>query len=291
MIEDSSEQPPLIINAGYEAFVVAVILLSVVNSILYLVLTSVQQRGVVIIVDVGISVFLLADAFLRLYRARHRWSFLTRHFGWLYFAGSLPLPFLRLLRLLPYYVISRRLRRSDYTAMGRVVVQRRAQTTLLFVILGAIVVLEIGGILMLGAEAKSPDANIHTASDALWWGIVTIATVGYGDRYPVTNPGRVIGVMTIVAGVGLFSAVTSFLAQWFLSARSGKDKEIPPNGQPGDQPGQQTSVTVPGGTQSRIDEIKRMIDEHEQARQEELARLRAKLAELEAALHSPEARG
>jgi len=49
---------------------------------------------------------------------------------------------------------------------------------------------------------------------------VTLATVGYGDKYPVTTAGRVVGVIVIVVGVALFSALTSFLAQWFIRPRA-----------------------------------------------------------------------
>ncbi len=77
---------------------------------------------------------------------------------------------------------------------------------------------------MLKAESASAQANIKTGIDALWWNIVTLATVGYGDKYPVTTAGRVIGVVVIVAGVGLFSALTSFLAQWFLKPRAADEQ-------------------------------------------------------------------
>ena len=110
----------------------------------------------------------------------------------------------------------RMLRRADYETIGDLVVERRAQSTLLFAIFAAIVVLEVAAILIIGAEAKSLQANIQDANDALWWTIVTMATVGYGDKYPVTFSGRVIGVFVMIVGVGLFSVLTSFLAQWFF---------------------------------------------------------------------------
>lgn len=279
------DQKELIIHAGYEGFVVAVVLLSIVNSILYVILSGIEQRRVVLIVDLCISIFLLADAFYRLHAAYDRRRFLFQYQGWLYFAGSLPAPFFRLLRLVPVGMLVRRLRRSDYTAMGRVVVERRAQSTLLFVILGGILVLELGAVLMLGAEARVLRANIHTASDALWWGIVTIATVGYGDKYPVTNQGRIIGVITIVAGVALFGAVTSFLAQWFLTA-SRTPKEILPLT---DRPGAELGVSpVLVGTQAKLDELRAILEERDRAHQLELQSLRSKLAELELTLHAQE---
>ena len=65
---------------------------------------------------------------------------------------------------------------------------------------------------MLQVEGRSPDANIQTGGEALWWGFVTITTVGYGDFYPVTTLGRTIGVFVMFAGVGIIGALASILA-------------------------------------------------------------------------------
>ena len=58
-------------------------------------------------------------------------------------------------------------------------------------------------------KAAYPGANITTIGDALWWGIVTIATVGYGDYYPVTAVGRIIAVFMMLSGIGIFVLVFS----------------------------------------------------------------------------------
>jgi voltage-gated potassium channel len=55
--------------------------------------------------------------------------------------------------------------------------------------------------------------NIKTAEDALWWCIVTITTVGYGDLFPVTNAGRVIAVILIVTGISSFGAAISYISE------------------------------------------------------------------------------
>jgi voltage-gated potassium channel len=83
---------------------------------------------------------------------------------------------------------------------------------LYIVIFCVILVIECGGILVLLAESPAPDANIHTASDAMWWVYVTITTVGYGDRYPVTSAGRLVGVLVMTTGVGLFGTLAGFIA-------------------------------------------------------------------------------
>jgi voltage-gated potassium channel len=78
-------------------------------------------------------------------------------------------------------------------------------------------VLEFGSFAILKAEMANPDANIKTASDAIWYTLVTISTVGYGDRYPTTNLGRIIGAVIIIVGVGIFGTFTGYLANLFLS--------------------------------------------------------------------------
>jgi voltage-gated potassium channel len=46
---------------------------------------------------------------------------------------------------------------------------------------------------VLDAERNAPDGNITNFPDALWWAATTVTTVGYGDRFPVTAEGRLIG--------------------------------------------------------------------------------------------------
>ena len=61
-------------------------------------------------------------------------------------------------------------------------------------------------------EPARPNANIETGGDALWWALVTITTVGYGDFFPVTFLGRATGVFVMFAGVGIIGSLASILA-------------------------------------------------------------------------------
>lgn len=217
--EGLSQKRQLVIHANYELFVLALAVLQVINSALWLVLRDQREGQVTFMIAVGISLFFIADSTYRWLRAPDRRQFLVGRRGWLLWLGSLPVPFIALLRILWYRWAIRNLRRSDYSTMMQIVVEKRAQSTLLGAIFAAIIVLEAAAILILGAESKSPQANIQTAGDAMWWTVVTVATVGYGDKYPVTSAGRVIGVFVMIVGVGLFGVLTSFLAQWFVRAR------------------------------------------------------------------------
>ncbi|WP_372751637.1 potassium channel family protein [Labilibaculum sp.] len=52
-------------------------------------------------------------------------------------------------------------------------------------------------------ESQSPDANIKSIADAFWYAIVTLTTVGYGDFYPVTSVGKIIGLLVIIGSLGI----------------------------------------------------------------------------------------
>lgn len=260
-MEQSDDQQYLIINANYEIFVLLITVFSVVNSVIVIFTPDPMVRSVVQIIEYVISIFLLTDFFHRLLRAPRKRTYLIDTFGWLDLLGSLPWPGIRMLRLVRPLILTRKLRQSDFRHIQKVIIERRAQSTLLVVTFLALVIFEVSGIAILRAESQSPDANIQTASDALWWAYVTVATVGYGDRYPVTNSGRIVGAFVMTAGVGLFSVLTSYLADWFR--RPHKSRLI------GKKP------------MSKLDEIHRLLDEHEAHHQQTMAELRARLEEIE----------
>ena len=74
------------------------------------------------------------------------------------------------------------------------------------------IVLMTASVLVLQFESSAADGNIKTGGEALWWAIVTLTTVGYGDFYPVTMAGRITGVFVMVTGIGIIGALASILA-------------------------------------------------------------------------------
>jgi voltage-gated potassium channel len=96
-----------------------------------------------------------------------------------------------------------------------------------FGILGAlvaVVVTSATGIYLL--ESGRPQAEIRGFGDALWWAIVTIATVGYGDVVPKTAAGRILAVFTMLGGVGLLSMVTATIASVFVERRIREERGL-----------------------------------------------------------------
>lgn len=76
-----------------------------------------------------------------------------------------------------------------------------------------------GSLLVVVFEREDPQANIQTFGNGMWWVMETVSTVGYGDYYPVTVPGRVVAVVLFINGVALLSVVTASLAQFVMGER------------------------------------------------------------------------
>jgi len=74
----------------------------------------------------------------------------------------------------------------------------------------------VGITICLWRLTNPPNSNIKTAEDALWWAYVTITTVGYGDRFPVTTEGRLIASLLMTAGVGLFGTFAGYISSLFI---------------------------------------------------------------------------
>ncbi len=78
---------------------------------------------------------------------------------------------------------------------------------------------------MLDAERTNPEANITGFGDAAWWAIVTMTTVGYGDRYPTTGVGRLAAVALMLAGIAVLGVVTATLASWLVEQVKTSEQE------------------------------------------------------------------
>ena len=70
------------------------------------------------------------------------------------------------------------------------------------------------------AERYADGANITSFADAVWWAFASVTTVGYGDRFPVTDEGRFVASFLMVIGIGLFSSLTALLAAWVMGQKA-----------------------------------------------------------------------
>jgi voltage-gated potassium channel len=96
----------------------------------------------------------------------------------------------------------------------------------LFRVLGAAAgTLVLGAWLVMLFEGHAKGSNIHNYPDALWWAIVTVTTVGYGDRFPVTGGGRAVAVVLMLVGIGLIGTLTATVASVFVKEHTDANRE------------------------------------------------------------------
>ena len=173
--------------------------------------------SVLTVVSRSVWVAFALDFLGRLYLAERRASYTFQHW---YDVVLIAAPMLRPLRLLRLLAFARILNRS---AMGNL-----AGRVSIYVAGAAVMSIGLGALAMLDAERGEPNANIRTVGDALWWAVTTVATVGYGDRYPVTTAGRFIAVALMLVGISVVGALTAVIATWLIeNVRQVEQEETP----------------------------------------------------------------
>lgn len=175
-------------------------------------------------VDFGVCAIFLGDFFAQMITNPKRWSYFLK-WGWIDLLSSIPgVDFLRAGRLVRVFRIFRILRgiRSARVLL-HFIFEKKALGTLASLLMMSFVVMVLACIAILNVETAT-DSNIKTAGDALWWALVTVTTIGYGDRYPVTTEGRIIAACLIVVGSGLFATFTAYIASTFL--QPGQKEEL-----------------------------------------------------------------
>jgi voltage-gated potassium channel len=261
---------PSIVNVelkpiGYEVFILGVSLLSMFNLVVQVIPFDGPPKQVSLAMEWVLAPIFLFDFGYRLRTAPSRKRYFVRQFGWADLLGAVP--FLGIFRIFRVIRVTRMLRTLDGDTLLRELYATRAQTVFYLTVLLVVLVVEFAGILVLYPEQTAPGSNITDGVDAVWWGLVTITTVGYGDQYPVTDAGRMVGTLLLFAGVGLFSVLTGFIANAFLAPRPTRVRRI------------RDALT---GTEAQISSLRDLLIEQEQRS----AEIRIRLDELERSLRS-----
>jgi voltage-gated potassium channel len=238
-----------------------------------------DTRDLLTFYDNVVCAIFLADFVYNLASSKPKRAYFFGARGWLDLLGSIPslpgFPFTAILRLARLGRLARILRLlggKNRKALIADVLQNRGSYAMFITILSAGTVLVISSILILQFESAAGDAaNIQTGGDALWWGFVTMTTVGYGDRYPVTFLGRTTAVALMFAGVGIIGALASILASILVPQGSGDHEP---------------DATAESGARAPVAGAPTTPDAGAVA--EELALLRAEIAALRASLPGPD---
>jgi voltage-gated potassium channel len=221
---------------AYNIFILVLTILSLAVMVVMLLPISDATFKLLSVYDNLICVIFLIDFFLNLRGAAKKSDYFIKERGWLDLLGSIPslglltnfgkfAGLLRLARLSRLARITRLLRGENKKTLVKDILDNRSRYAAFLTILLTILVLTVASVLVLQFESKSPDANITSGGDALWYSLVTITTVGYGDFYPVTAAGRITASFIMFMGVGIIGALASILASMLVGSSASPEEE------------------------------------------------------------------
>jgi voltage-gated potassium channel len=173
--------------------------------------------------EIVLTVVFVAEFASRFAASRDRRRYLRGH--WIDVLALIPVArglriarLLRVLRLTRFFA-------GTYRSIVRAERMRGAEGIAL-VVIGWTAVTVICCVALYAVEGDI-NPNIHSPVDALWWGVTTITTVGYGDVTPMTNEGRLVAGALMVLGIGLFGSITAIATNTLLSPSSpGKGDDL-----------------------------------------------------------------
>lgn len=210
-----------------ELIIIFLALLSV-GLLLFEVFADLAPHQIVLIerVDMAIAVIFLLEFLWRLRRADSKLRFFRQ--SWWELLAAIPITndmarALRSVRLLRLLQVVRMLRVIRLTARVNVLLDHarvfRQQTQIITVTMTFATVVLCGG---LGFHFFEFGINPRVRSfwDSLWWSIVTVTTVGYGDIVPVTAGGRIVAVPLLIIGLAVFGLYTASVATWLIHRRA-----------------------------------------------------------------------
>lgn len=194
-------------NQRNHAYLVFILILSVLALLVVAVETVCHlppdTRRIIAYADTLICGIFFLDFALQLHQAENKVKYFFT-WGWLDLVSSIPmldaLQWGRAARLARILRVLRGVRAARI--LTRAIVEHRAQSAIFATILLCIVLITVSAIAVLNFE-DAADSNIKTPSDAIWWAVVTMTTVGYGDKFPVTSEGRIVASVLMIGGVAL----------------------------------------------------------------------------------------
>lgn len=142
--------------------------------------------------------------------------------------GAGPTYLLRLARLLRILRLAKLGRFSSAWDLAREAVMSR-RYELLLAFYAAVLVMIVSATLLYLVEGPTQPEKFGSIPRALWWSVVTLTTIGYGDVYPETGLGRVLAGLTAVLGIGLIAIPTGILAAAFSDALQRHRQEQAPS--------------------------------------------------------------
>lgn len=127
---------------------------------------------------------------------------------------------------LPEQPLPRRRKRLPFSARGRRIWLLAQRENIPQLAAFSVTLLVFGSVAAYLTEADFEDASIRSFGDALWYSIVTMTTVGYGDLTPKSPAGKMVGVMLMLGGMGLLSLFTATIASNLVARRIREEHDL-----------------------------------------------------------------
>lgn len=172
---------------------------------------STKEETLFMTLDTFIWAIFAIDLIIKVSISPKRLAYLKRH--WLEVLVVV-VPFFRPLRIVRVFLFG-----------SRAWVGARRLVNIDFLLVYGIGLVIIAATVVTSVEGGE-NATIHSFPDALWWAVVTITTVGYGDMVTLTVVGRAVGFVLMLGGIAFFSGVTANLASFLVKGGSETDKKV-----------------------------------------------------------------
>ena len=184
---------------------------------------SPEDLKIIHYVDITIALIFLSDFIYDIYRADDKAKFFKNR--WWELIAAIPITnettqALRALKLTRFMPLLEGLRFIRLTVRLKIIFEASLRLTKHTYMINVALILT--NIILFGALAfnyfeEGVNPNVHTFFDSVWWAVVTIATIGYGDIYPVTTGGRIVAIILVFSGVGMLGVLIGVIDSYVLS--------------------------------------------------------------------------
>jgi len=138
---------------------------------------------------------------------------------------TVDLRFIRAIRLFRLFRLFKLGRYSDSVQIFTDVIRNKKEELVITAAVGAIL-LVLASSLMYYVEHENQPEVFSSIPASMWWGVATLTTVGYGDVYPVTILGKMLGAVIAILGIGMFALPAGILGGGFVEAIEKKKKKL-----------------------------------------------------------------
>ena len=243
-------QPGDKFSRAFDIFIISIILLNIFAVILGSIQTlAIKYSGFFRIFEVISIVIFTLEYILRLWTATENQRYKKPFVGRIIFALT-PLALVDIIAVIPFYLpmlipidlrfiralrllrLLRLLKIGRYSdslrLFGRVIKSKKEE--LLITTFAIFILLTISSSLLYYVESGAQPDKFSSIPEAMWWGVATLTTVGYGDVYPITALGKLLGAIISLLGIGLFAMPAGILSAGFIeqiNARKSEEKKCP----------------------------------------------------------------